>query len=87
MIKKNELQAILKKIDDNAFDNFDEDRQILQDNLELHVFDHLKEPISEDLEFIIRRSANEIFEACRSLCITHDAEVIKALLAYIRKSL
>lgn len=87
MIKNSELKPILAKIRDNALDNFAEDQKTLQDNLKLRVFDHLESPLPEDLEFAIRGAANEVLEACASLCITHDAEVIKATLAYIRKSL
>lgn len=87
MITKKELEPILKKISDNTLDHRCEDREILYYNLEHRVFEYLPEPLSNEMKSILMQCASETLEACHSLCINHDAEVIKAVLAYIRKSL
>lgn len=87
MITKAEMEPILKKISDNTLAHRCMDREILYYNLEHRVFEHLAEPLSDEMKSILMQCSAETLEACHSLCINHDAEVIKAVLGYIRKSL
>lgn len=87
MITKKELEPILKRISDNTLEQRCEDRDILYYNLEHRVFEYLSEPLSDEMKSILMHCAAETLEACHSLCLNHDAEVIKAVLAHIRSSL
>lgn len=89
MITKKEMEPILKKIQDSVQDNFLVDQQIMLENLELQVFSQFpeKQPLPEDLQWAIRKSSLVVMEACSSVCISHDAAVIRAVMDYIRKSL
>lgn len=87
MITQKELKPILRKIEEKTLDNRCEDIDILIYNIENNVFNQMTTPLSDGVKFAIRQSAVETLEACHSLCINHDAAVIKAVLEYIRKSL
>ena len=87
MIKKTEMEAILRKIQDSVHDNFYEDMQTMVDNLEIQVFDKSPNPIPEDVKLAIRAASTVILDACNSVCISHDAATIQAVMDYIRKSL
>ncbi len=89
MITKKEMEPILKKIEDTVADNFCKDQQLMLENLRREVFCWYPEdkPLPEDIELAISRSALVIMEACNSVCIAHDAAVIRAVMDYIRKSL
>lgn len=89
MITKKEMEPILKKIADSVQDNFLADQQTMLENLELEVFSRLPEdqPLSENMKGAIRGAAAVTMEACNSVCISHDAFVIRAVMDYIRKSL
>ncbi|MCM1258452.1 MAG: hypothetical protein NC307_11440 [Roseburia sp.] len=89
MITKKEMEPILAKIEDSVMDNFIKDQQTMLKNLELEVFSRLPkdQTLSDNMKDAIRLSALVIMEACNSVCISHDAAVIRAVMDYIRKSL
>lgn len=87
MVTKKELEPILKKIEDNTLDHRCEDIDTLIYNLDKRVFEQMTSPLPDGVQFAIRQASVETLQACHSLCINHDAEVIKAVLEYIRKSL
>ncbi len=89
MITKKEMEPILKKIEDSVTTNFCKDQMIMAENLERQVFSQFPEdqPLSEDVRWAIRKSALVVMEACNSVCLSHDAAVIRAVMDYIRKSL
>lgn len=89
MISKKEMEPILKKIDDSVRDNFHKDQQRMVENLELQVFNYIPEdqPLPENVKGAIRAAALVTMEACNSVCISHDAAVIRAVMDYVRKSL
>lgn len=89
MITKSEMEPILKKIEDSVSKNFIDDQHTMLENLEKEVFSRFPEdkPISDDVRQAIKESALVIMEACNSVCISHDAATIRAVMDYIRKSL
>lgn len=89
MITKKEMQPILKKIEDSVIDNFIKDQQTMVENLELQVFSCFPEDqsIPENIKIAIIGAASITMEACHSVCISHDAATIRAVMDYIRKSL
>ena len=89
MITKKEMEPILAKIEDSVMDNFIKDQQTMLKNLELEVFSFMPEdqPLPDNVKDAIRLSALVIMEACNSVCISHDAAVIRAVMDYIRKTL
>lgn len=89
MITKKEMEPILKKIQDSVQDNFLADQQTMLENLELQVFSNVPEdqPVPENIKYAIRKAAVVTMDACNSVCISHDAAVIRAVMDYIHKSL
>ena len=87
MITKKQMEPILRKIEDKVLENRVEDIDILVYNLEKRVFQRSQEPLSDELKHTITLACAETLEACHSLCINHDAAVIRATVDYIRKSL
>lgn len=89
MISKKEMEPILDKIKKSVHNNFLEDQQTMVENLELQVFNYISEdqPLPENVKGAIRAAALVTMEACNSVCISHDAAVIRAVTDYIRKSL
>lgn len=89
MLTDVELKEILRDIQLDTDDAFDDDLSTLQDNLSIRIFEnkYTDFEIPENIELAIRLAAKEILKACQSTCIVHDAAVIQAVLDHIRKSL